>query len=126
MDIQTIGLGQASPPEVRGNVAARKPSPPAREPQVESQAEPQVRAKATLATAPTPQQLQQVVDNINSKLSDTTALQFSVDEGSGRTVVKVTDKDTGETIRQIPSEAVLALAESIGEFQKGMLLQQKA
>lgn len=42
-------------------------------------------------------------------------LEFSVDEGSGETVVKVIAADTGEVIRQIPSEVALKLAESLKE-----------
>lgn len=37
-------------------------------------------------------------------------LQFSVDEDSGRNVVKVIDAKSKEVIRQIPSEEILALA----------------
>ncbi|ANI13942.1 hypothetical protein A9C11_08050 [Pseudomonas citronellolis] len=40
-------------------------------------------------------------------------LEFSVDEASGETVVKVVAADTGEVIRQIPSEVALRLAESL-------------
>jgi flagellar protein FlaG len=116
MDIQNvIGLGQASQPDLRGNVAARKVSS-------QAQVEPQVERKS----AHTPQQLQQALETINRKLESSTALAFSVDQGTGQTVVRVTDKDTGEVIRQIPSDAALAIAESIGEFQKGLLLKQEA
>ena len=38
------------------------------------------------------------------------ALEFSIDEGSGRTVIKVIDKETEAVIRQIPSEEVLELS----------------
>lgn len=41
-------------------------------------------------------------------------LEFRVDEDSGRTVVTVKDKSTGETIRQIPSEEVMRLAHNLG------------
>lgn len=44
-------------------------------------------------------------------------LQFSIDEDSKRSVVKVTDAESGEIIRQIPSEEVLALSERIKELQ---------
>lgn len=44
-------------------------------------------------------------------------LEFSIDEKSERPVVKVTDSDTGEVIRQIPSEEVLALSERIKDLQ---------
>ena len=38
------------------------------------------------------------------------ALEFSIDEGSGRTVIKVIDKETEAVMRQIPSEEVLELS----------------
>jgi flagellar protein FlaG len=41
-------------------------------------------------------------------------LEFHVDEDSGRTVVTVKDRNTGETVRQIPSEEVLRLAHNLG------------
>jgi flagellar protein FlaG len=43
-------------------------------------------------------------------------LQFDVDDDSGRTVVRVLDKDSGDIIRQIPSEEVLALAKHMKEL----------
>ena len=44
-------------------------------------------------------------------------LNFSVDEGSQKNVVKVTDSGTGEVIRQIPSEEVLRLSERLRDLQ---------
>ncbi|AOE86523.1 flagellar protein FlaG [Pseudomonas sp. TCU-HL1] len=44
-------------------------------------------------------------------------LAFSMDEVSGRVVVKVTDSASGEVIRQIPSEDALKLAESLSEVR---------
>lgn len=41
-------------------------------------------------------------------------LEFRVDQDSGRTVITVKDKNTGETIRQIPSEEVMRLAQNLG------------
>jgi flagellar protein FlaG len=45
-------------------------------------------------------------------------LQFDVDEDSGRTVVRVLDKDSGEIIRQIPSDEILALARHMKELME--------
>ncbi len=53
------------------------------------------------------------------------SLQFSIDDATGRTVVKISDAKTGETIRQIPSEEMLELARSLDKMQ-GMLLEQEA
>lgn len=117
MDIQTLGLGQSPQPELRAGDAVRKPA---------VQAPVQTAPHAQQKPEPSPLQLQQAVQSINRKLANSTALEFTVDQSTGRTVVKVMDKDSGELIRQIPSDAALALAESIGEFQKGLLLRQEA
>ncbi|MND30695.1 flagellar protein FlaG [compost metagenome] len=44
-------------------------------------------------------------------------LNFNVDDRSGRVVVQVTDSESGEVIRQIPSEDALKLAESLSEMR---------
>lgn len=44
-------------------------------------------------------------------------LDFSLDDSSGRVVVKVTDSASGEVIRQLPSEDALRLAESLEEVR---------
>jgi flagellar protein FlaG len=45
------------------------------------------------------------------------SLNFSLEEGSGRVVVKVTDSGSGDVIRQIPSEEALQLAENLSEVR---------
>jgi flagellar protein FlaG len=45
------------------------------------------------------------------------SLEFSVDDITGQTVVKVKDKETDEVIRQMPSEDVLKLAQHMHEHQ---------
>lgn len=52
-------------------------------------------------------------------------LQFSIDEESGKTVVRVLDGATNEVIRQFPSEEMLAIARNLGRLE-GMLLDKKA
>ena len=42
-------------------------------------------------------------------------LEFSIDEPSGKIVVKVIASDSGEVIRQIPNEEVLKLADSLND-----------
>jgi flagellar protein FlaG len=44
-------------------------------------------------------------------------LNFSVDEGSNKQVVKVTDAESGKVIRQIPTEEVLKLSERLQDLQ---------
>lgn len=117
MDIQTLSLGQSPQPELRAGDAVRKPAVQA---QVQTAQQPQQKPE------PSPLQLQQALQTINRKLANSTSLEFSVDQSTKMTIVRVVDKDSGELIRQIPSDAALAIAESIGEFQKGLLLKQEA
>ena len=56
---------------------------------------------------------------------DNPSLQFSLDQTSGKMVVKVTDKQTGELLRQIPSEDMLKIAESLDQL-RGLFIDEKA
>ena len=42
-------------------------------------------------------------------------LNFDLDDSSGKMVVKVTDRSTGEVVRQIPTEEALRLAKNLEE-----------
>lgn len=54
--------------------------------------------------------LPEMVEGLNTKLQEMQrGLRFSVDDSSGRIVVKVIDLDTDEVIRQIPSEEMLSI-----------------
>lgn len=53
------------------------------------------------------------------------AVEFSLDDDTGITVVKVVDKNTKEVVRQIPSEEMLAIAKALDTVQ-GLLVRQKA
>ena len=86
----------------------------------------------TAAPQPSPEQLKVAVNNINQAMRQSKQnLEFSVDTTTKKPVVKMVDTDTGELIRQFPSEAVLAIASSIDQFllqhqfQQGLLLNQK-
>ena len=74
-----------------------------------------------------PAQVQKAVESMKQMIESTApnSLAFSVDDSTGKTIVRITDAQTGEMIRQIPSEELLAIARSLDKMQ-GMLLQQKA
>jgi flagellar protein FlaG len=52
-------------------------------------------------------------------------LEFSIDEPSGKVVVKVIASDSGEVVRQIPNEEVLRLANSLNDASS-LLFSTKA
>ncbi|MCU7372959.1 flagellar protein FlaG [Paucibacter sp. O1-1] len=54
--------------------------------------------------------------------NDAKGLKFSVDDDSGKRVIKVQDIESGDIIRQIPSEEALQLAQKISEVS-GVLMK---
>ncbi|MBI5791998.1 MAG: flagellar protein FlaG [Rhodocyclales bacterium] len=87
----------------------------------------QAAAAAEATRQPTPEQLKAAVSEINKVMQQSNRnLEFSMDDDTHRLVVRLTDTETGELIRQIPSDETLAISRSIGEFQQGFLLKQKA
>ncbi|WP_186435155.1 flagellar protein FlaG [Rheinheimera sediminis] len=85
---------------------------------------PELKVKAEPAQseqAITQDQLGEAVENINQFVnSQGRTLNFSVDEESGKPVVKVVDFETKEVIRQIPSEEVLTMAKAIKKLQEDL------
>lgn len=71
--------------------------------------------------------LEQAITRINSYVQQVQRdLKFSVDDESGKTVIKVIDSESKELIRQIPEEVLLKVAQSIEESLEGSLLEVKA
>lgn len=69
----------------------------------------------------TPEKLRDVLKFANEALEGAeNSLRFRIDESIDRPVVSVVDKDTGDIIRQLPSEELLRIAKSI-ETMKGVL-----
>ena len=78
---------------------------------------------------PSKEQVHAAIEKIKHALPpNATNLAFSIDKDSHKTVVKVIDSQTNQTIKQFPSKEVLALAKRIGEFQEslGVLLRGQA
>lgn len=70
--------------------------------------------------------IEAVVDNVNEYVQNISRqLNFSVEKDTGKTIIKVVDSDTGDLIRQIPTEEFLELAKAL-EKAKGILLRTEA
>lgn len=53
-----------------------------------------------------------------------TGMRFDIDPDTDRIVLSLVDNENGEVIRQVPSDAVMAIAKMIAEFQgKGIRTQ---
>ncbi len=72
------------------------------------------------------EQIQQAVDKIQG-FTDNVAknLKFSIDEDTGKTIVKLLDSQTQEVIRQFPSEEAISIARTLDKVQ-GLLFSDKA
>ena len=69
------------------------------------------------------EQVSQAVAQMNEFVqNEQRDLRFSVHEATGSTVVKVTDRSSGELIRQIPNEEFLQLAESASAHEQVNLI----
>jgi flagellar protein FlaG len=75
---------------------------------------------------PSSAQLAEAMRNINKALeSMSSELEFTVDNDTKATVVKVIDRQTKEVIRQIPNEETLEISKALDKLQ-GLLIRQKA
>lgn len=64
----------------------------------------------------TPKQLEKVAQQLQDFIGEMNrSLEFSVDTDSGRDVIKVLDKSTGELVKQYPSEEVLSLISKLSD-----------
>ncbi len=101
---------------VSSRVDPHKPEPHQDAPSQAEQGGPQV--------PPTQTELGQAVDELNGFVQSVQRqLQFRVDDTTGRTVVKVIDRETDEVIRQIPPEEVLRLAQYLREGDEGLMFR---
>ena len=113
--------GQAAPAQIR------PPSPDIvlKRPEIKADAAPKVVAPKPIEIkfdqAQATKNLKEAVSLLNKQMADTgRGLGFSYDESKASAVIKVSNINTGEVVRQIPSEDVLRIAHKIDEL-KGIL-----
>lgn len=70
----------------------------------------------------TPQQLEKVAQQLQDFVGEMNrGLEFSVDKDSGRDVIKVIDKSSGDLVKQYPSEEVLTLVAKLSDMVGGFV-----
>jgi len=71
------------------------------------------------------QDLTTAIQSLNDMMSALDRnINFSVDPGTGKDVVKVTDSNTGKTIRQIPAQETLTFIQNLDKMV-GLLFDSK-
>ena len=82
--------------------------------------------KSLPSQAPSTSDVQQAVSRLNDYAQSLRRdIQFSVDKSSGDTVIRVVDSNSGETIRQMPTEEMLVIAHNL-EHAQGLFVNTKA
>lgn len=129
MTIQNIsgaGLGNSMPSEAISSQATRQHMPVGEAAKPSAPLESPVTAVEPAAAPPNLDTVKQATEMINKAVQSLSRnLKFTVDEETKETVVKVVDTDTGDVIRQIPSEEALAIAKALNKLQ-GLIIRQKA
>ncbi len=72
------------------------------------------KAELTLDPQARARDVHEAIANINEQMQrNGHGLAFSVDETLNRTVIKVTNSESGEVVRQIPDESLLRVAHNL-------------
>ena len=113
-----LGPAQTAEPPVRIRQELAKP---AKTPSIEPPAPPE---------APDQGAATEAVARLNAFFKqERHSLEFSVDQASGRVIIRITDTETDQVIRQIPPEEVLAIVRHLSEGAdagalRGLLLSE--
>jgi len=116
-----------------GNIGGVAPQPSSSLPAATPRAStPAARASATAegpgaqARRPSQDQIEKAIESVRQliEVKAPNELSFSVDETTGKIIVRVSDTKTGDLIRQIPAEELLEIARSLDKLQ-GLLLRQE-
>jgi flagellar protein FlaG len=120
MDIRTFGSNAQPSPAISD--AGTLPAPA-----VKTAAPVELTEAVRATTEPrSAEQVKQAVSDINKAMESLSrGVEFSLDEDTHRTVVKVIDQQTKEVLRQMPSEEALAIAKALDKLQ-GLLIRQQA
>lgn len=82
---------------------------------------PGISENATSNNQPQQRDLEKLTEQLNKFVqSRDNKLLFSLDDGSGRTVIKVVNRETDEIIRQFPPEEILSLSKMLRENIENM------
>lgn len=120
---QSQGLAGVGTPQARTEVpqtpAAAPPATPADGVRVSA---PAPAAKTGVSDA----EVKQAIDAINRFITPANGnIEFSQDEDTGKTLVKVVDTQTQAVLLQIPSKEAIAISKALDRLQ-GLLVREKA
>lgn len=120
------GIGSLKTPTTSPPEGAKAPSR-ARQGAVAARSEAPTQAPAaTVAAVPGREQLTALAEEMNQTLKQINGnFSVSVDDATGVVVVRITDEDTGEVVKQIPPQQVLDVSVSVEKIV-GLLVNDQA
>lgn len=115
--------------DIKNDIAIRQAQIQAREPGAEikrpaKQDNVISEAKKALADEQKQAEKQKANESVSEYLN--TGVQFEIEKGLGIVVAKLVDKNTGETIRQIPAKEMIEIAKAIKGNGSGIFLSKEA
>ena len=128
MSIQSINTGAQVPPSQLRSAGPSDAPPGGAAPVSNTAKSTEIREAAAVqgSTAqPSREQVLQAVEEVRAAIEPVAQnLLFSIDDDTGRTVIKIIDSSNDEVIRQIPSEEMLAISKALDKLQ-GLLIKQE-
>lgn len=127
MDIQTATSSTLAKPDISGTqVKQSQHTNPELDPRGTINAVEESAKQEESKQQPSQKQLEDLATNMSDMMSMMRkGLAFRVDDSSGASVVSVMDVESGEVLRQIPSEEALELAAKLTEVT-GLLMKTEA
>jgi len=123
MSIQSINTGAQVPPSQLRS-AGPSDAPPGGTAPVSTEVREAAAVQGSTAQ-PSREQVLQAVEEVRAAIEPVAQnLLFSIDDDTGRTVIKIIDSSNDEVIRQIPSEEMLAISKALDKLQ-GLLIKQE-
>ena len=126
MNIQLTAFTSVTKPEERSTAVAAPGTASAAAVKANAAPGDMGKPKAADGAEPTKAELKTAVDKLNQSMTASSQdLEFSVDEDTKQTVVKLIDRNTLEVLRQMPSKEALDIAKSLDKAM-GKLIDQRA
>ena len=111
----------------QGDVASKVASPPVADAEsaVSEAVKPREAIRVDTQSVMSSEDLTQAIQSLNDMMSALDRnINFAKDPGTGKDVVRVTDSNTGQTIRQIPSQETLNFIKNLDRMV-GLLFDSK-
>ncbi|MCL7461901.1 flagellar protein FlaG [Pseudomonas sp. NW5] len=125
MSSPLLDAGSVNPNPATANITPRQRLEEALSQKLPAPGTADAQSASNQAALITRDELVKPVQRINETLSSF-GVEFQLSDPGQRLVTRVIDRESGDLIRQIPSDEVLRLAERLAETGAGFLLDQQA